>query len=170
MIGLPTRNETAPYYYTYIDRIREGNILQVLQRQLSDLPALLHSISEEKSLCSYAPGKWTVRQVLNHINDCERMFLFRAMWFARGFPSPLPGFDQDVAVKGADADKFSWASHVAEFCAVREATLPFFRNLPGDAWMRAGIASDNPFTVRSLAYIIAGHADHHMTLLRERYL
>jgi DinB superfamily len=170
MTGMPARNETAPYYYTYIDRIREENVLPILEKQLNDFPALLHSISEQKSLHRYAPGKWSIRQVLNHINDCERMFLFRAMWFARGFPAPLPSFDQDIAVQGAEADRFSWASHVAEFCAIREATLPFFRNLPEEAWMRTGIASGNPFTVRSLAFIIAGHADHHLALVRERYL
>lgn len=170
MLSLPARNEAAPYYYTYIDRISDSNVLHVLESQLKDLPLLFRRISEEKSLHRYAPGKWSVRQVLNHINDCERMFLFRAMWFARGFTSPLPSFDQDIAVKGANADKSSWASHVDEFCAIREATLPFFRNLPEEAWMRTGIASDNPFTVRSLAFIIAGHADHHVNIVRERYL
>ena len=98
------------------------------------------------------------------------MFLYRALWFARGFDTPLPGFDQNVAVPAAAADQFSWASHVEEFRAVRAATLAFFRNLPEDAWSRTGIASGNPVTVRALAYIIAGHVAHHIAILQERYL
>lgn len=170
MIGLPARNETAPYYYTYIDRVAGDNIVQVLETQLPETLRLLHGISGEKSLHRYAPDKWSIRQVLNHINDCERLFLFRALWFARGFPTPLPSFDQNVAVSGALADEIPWTSHVEEFRAVREASLAFFRNLPEQAWMRTGIASDNPFTVRSLAYILAGHVSHHMAILQERYL
>jgi hypothetical protein len=98
------------------------------------------------------------------------MFVFRAMWFARAFPTPLPSFDQNIAVAAAKADDFSWATHVQEFVAVRQASLSFFTNLPEDAWMRTGIASDNRFTVRALAYIAAGHLDHHLNIVRERYL
>jgi hypothetical protein len=96
--------------------------------------------------------------------------LFRAFWFARGFESPLPSYDQNVASAAAQADGFSWASHVEEFRHVRLATLSFFRSLPEEAWTRSGIASDNRFTVRALAYLIAGHVDHHVAILRERYL
>jgi hypothetical protein len=108
--------------------------------------------------------------VLNHINDTERSLLFRAFWFARGFDSALPSFDQNIAVAAADADRYSWNRHVDEFRSIRATTLALFLNLPSDAWMRHGIASGNPFTVRALAYIIAGHAAHHEALLKERYL
>ena len=118
----------------------------------------------------YAPDKWTIREVVSHINDTERMFVFRAMWFARGFDSALPSFDQDVAMRGAGADARTLASHVDEFRAVRDATVTLFRNLPDEAWALRGVASGNPFTVRALAYITAGHAAHHVRLLRERYL
>src|SRR5262249_22604937 len=114
--------------------------------------------------------KWSIRQVQNHVNDCERVFLFRALWFARGFESPLPSYDQNIAALGAQADDFSWASQVEEFRQVRLATLSFFQNLPSQALMRTGVASDNPFTVRALAYIIAGHLAHHRAILEERYL
>ncbi|HXB68521.1 MAG TPA: DinB family protein [Candidatus Acidoferrales bacterium] len=87
----------------------------------------------------------------------------------RGFTSPLPSYDQNIAAAGAEADRVSWADHVAEFRAVRLATIGFFRNLPAEAWDRSGIASDNPFTVRALAYIIPGHLAHHVKILRERY-
>ncbi len=170
MIGLPGRSEAAPYYFRYIDRIASGDIVAVLQTQLEEMSALLAGISEEKSLHRYAPDKWSIRQVVNHVNDTERVFVSRAFWFARGFDSPLPSYDQEVSADAARADEFSWARHVEEFRAVRLATLTFFRNLPGEAWMRGGIASGNPFTVRALAYITAGHASHHTAILREQYL
>ena len=107
---------------------------------------------------------------MSHLNDTERLCVFRALWFARTFDSPLPSFDQNIAIAGARADERSWCSHVAEFRAVREATLEFFDNLPADAWGRRGVASGSPFTVRALAYIAAGHVIHHAAILRERYL
>ena len=170
MIDLPARNEAAPYYYRYIDRVAGEDIMQELEMQLLQMPRFFRSISEEKSLHRYAPEKWSIRQVLNHINDSERVFLSRAFWFARGFPTPLPGFDQNVAMDAAEANELSWARHIEEFVSVREATLSFFRNLPQPAWLRTGTASDNPFTVRSLAYIIAGHAMHHSAIIQTQYL
>jgi len=170
MIGLPERNETAPYYYRYIDRVSSQDVLQALELQRDEILVFLRAISEDKSLHRYAPDKWSIRQVLNHINDCERLFVFRAFWFARSFSSPLPSFDQDVAADAAVPDEHSWADHIEEFNGIRQSTIAFFRNLPAEAWMRTGIASDNPFTVRSLGYIIAGHADHHLAILRERYI
>jgi hypothetical protein len=106
---------------------------------------------------------------LNHVNDGERLFLNRALWFARGFQDPLPGFEQDVAVQFAHANQTSWAQLVAEFGTVRWATISFFENLPDDAWSRSGVASDNPVSVRALAYIIAGHVTHHTNVLRQKY-
>lgn len=170
MIGFPGRNETGAYYYKYIDLIRSDDVIQVLETQFQELPRLFGAITEEKSLHRYASDKWSIREVLGHINDTERLAVFRAFWFARGFSTPLPSFDQNVAVEGAHADATAWSRHIEEFLNVRTATLSFFRNLPKDAWMRAGIASDNPFTVRSLAYIAAGHAAHHVSILEERYL
>jgi uncharacterized damage-inducible protein DinB len=169
MAGLPERSEAAPYYFKYIDRVPDRDIIGVLERQRDDALALFSTLSEEKSLERYAPGKWSIRQVANHVSDCERVFLFRAFWFARGFDSPLPNFEQDVAAAASQADAFSWASHIEEFRAVRQSTLAFFRNLPAQAWMRSGVASGNPFTVRALAYITAGHLAHHRAVLEERY-
>jgi hypothetical protein len=166
----PDRTEAAEYYFTYIDQVAPGDICNILEAQLVETLALLHAISEEQSLVRYAPGKWSVRQVVGHLNDTERLFVFRALWFARGFDSPLPSFDQNVAVSAAAADDRSWRSHVDEFRAVRGATLSFFQSLPADAWTRRGVASGNPFTVRALAYISAGHVTHHLGILRERYL
>ena len=170
MIGLPDRTEAAPYYFKYIDRIQDGDILGQLEGQLQETLILLTGITEEKSLHRYAPDKWSIRQVWNHVIDCERVFLFRAFWFARGFETPLPSFEQDSAAAAARADEFSWASHLQEFHRIRMSALAFFRNLPAEAWVRKGIASGNPFTVRALAFIAAGHAAHHKAVLQERYL
>jgi hypothetical protein len=166
----PDRTEAADYYFTYIDKVPAGDVCQILETQLSETVALLRPVSEEQSLGRYAPGKWSVREVVSHINDTERLFVFRAMWFARGLEGALPSFDQDVAIRSAGADARSLASHLDEFRAVRAATLTLFQNLPPDAWMRRGMASGYSFTVRALAYIAAGHVAHHAVILKERYL
>ena len=170
MTGRPAPTEAPPYYFTYIDRISSDDVVGALESQLDPALRLLATITEQQSLHRYAPDKWSIRQLLNHVSDTERVFLYRALWFARGFDTPLPAFDQNVAVPAAAADRFSWASHVADFSAVRTATLSFFRNLPDDAWSRTGIASGNPVSVRALGYIIAGHVAHHIAVLEERYL
>jgi hypothetical protein len=170
MIGRPEPSETAPYYFTYINQVVGDDAEAALESQLKESVALFSGISEEKSLLRYAPEKWSIRQVLNHITDTERAFAFRALWFARGFDSPLPGYDPDVAASGAEADRISWAAHVEEFRVVRLSTIALFASLPSDAWKRSGIASGNPFSVRALGYITAGHFAHHVRLLKERYL
>ena len=169
MIRKPERSEAAPYYFTYIDKVPGDDIVPVLKIQLDDTLALCSKIPEDRSLYRYASDKWSIRQVLSHIADTERVISLRAFWFARGFDSALPSFDQLIAVTGADADRLSWGSHVEEFRRVRLATISLFENMPADAWTRAGIASDNRFTVRALAYVIAGHLVHHVGLLHERY-
>jgi hypothetical protein len=166
----PDRTEAAEYYFTYIDKVGQGDIVETLKQQRLDVRALLAGISEEQSLHRYAPDKWTVREVVSHLNDTERLFVFRALWFARGFDTPLPSFDQNVAIASAGAQSRDWRSLVEEFDAIRSATIAFFDHLPDDAWGRRGIASGNPFTVRALAYIGAGHVTHHVKILRERYL
>jgi uncharacterized damage-inducible protein DinB len=165
----PQTNEAASYYFNYIDLITSDEIVPAMESQMSDTLRFLEGISEEQSLKSYAPGKWTIRELLNHVNDGERVFLSRAFWFARGFQDPLPSFEQDVAVQAAHANQTTWSELVEEFRTVRLSTLSFFRNLPDEAWSRSGIASDNPMSVRAIAYIIAGHVAHHTQVLKENY-
>jgi uncharacterized damage-inducible protein DinB len=141
-----------------------------MENQMDEMLQFLNGISEEQSLYSYAPGKWTIREVLNHVNDGERVFTGRAFWFARGFTDALPSFEQDIAVQTAHANNTSWADLVEEFKYVRLSTISFFKSMPEEAWDKTGVASDNPVTVRALAYIIAGHVTHHMGVLREKYL
>jgi hypothetical protein len=169
MTTAPDHTEAAEYYFTYIRQVTGTDICGILAAQRDATLAVLDGISEPASLHRYAPGKWSVREVVSHLNDTERLFVSRAFWFARGFDTPLPSFDQDVAVAAAGADARSWRSHVDEFRAVRDATLAFVENLPPEAWSRRGIASGNPFTVRALAFIAAGHVTHHLKILRERY-
>jgi uncharacterized damage-inducible protein DinB len=170
MLGRPQNDEAAPYYFTYINQVVGDDIAFVIAHQLEESQALCATITEEKSLCRYAPEKWSIRQVLNHVTDTERSFAFRALWFARGFESPLPDYDQNIAADGAEADRISWAAHVEEFRRVHLASISLFANMPAQAWQRAGIASGKRFTVRALAYILAGHLTHHTNILRERYL
>src|SRR6478609_10296662 len=119
----PDRTEAAEYYFTYIDKVPDGEIVDILDGQRLETLSLLGAIPEQKSLHRYAPDKWSIREVLAHLNDCERLFVFRAFWFARGFNSPLPSFDQNVAMLAAGASQRSWADHLAEFRAVRAASV-----------------------------------------------
>lgn len=169
MIGLPESTEAASYYFTYIQRITNPDIVCELELRLEPSLALFSRISEEKSLHRYAPEKWSIREALSHVTDTERVFAYRALWFARGFNDALASFDQNIAVAGAQADRLPWSAHVEEFRRVRLATISLYRNLPDDAWMRSGLASGNPVTVRALAFIIAGHLAHHIAIFREKY-
>ena len=170
MMGRPSAEEAAPYYFTYIDQVCGEDGLAAIENQLEESLAFFGQITEGRSLYRYADDKWSIRQVLSHLTDTERAFAFRALWFARGFTTSLPGFDQNIAAAGALADEVGWEAHIEEFRVVRLSTISLFRNLPEEAWSRSGIASDNPFTVRALAFIIAGHVTHHLKVLRERYL
>jgi hypothetical protein len=170
MIGRPTPNEAAPYYFGYINRVSGDDILRTLQSQLDETLPFLRGITEEKSLYRYAPEKWSIRQMWGHVNDTERVFLMRALWFARKFETALPSFDQEIAVANANSDEVPWARHVEEFREIRLATISFFRNLPEEAWTRTGTASGNPFSVRACAFIVAGHVTHHAGVLHEKYL
>ncbi len=170
MIGRPQAGEFAPYFSTYINLITGDDPMPALESQIDESLAVFSKISEEKSLYRYAPDKWSIRQLLNHVADTERAFAFRTQWFARGFETELPSYDQNIAAAGAEADRISWAAQVEEFSSVRVSTISLFRNMPPNAWMRRGIAGGNPFTVRALAFIIPGHLSHHLAVLRERYL
>ena len=166
----PARDEAAEYYFKYIDLVPEGDICAILEAQRAETVGLLRSIPEARSRHRYADGKWSISEVVAHLNDCERLFAFRAFWFARGFDSPLPSFDQEVAAGQARAEDRPLSTHVDEFDALRASTLELFSHLSPDAWLRRGIASDNPFSVRALAFVGAGHVAHHLRILKERYL
>ena len=166
----PARDEAVEYYFKYIDLVPAGDICVVLGQQLDNTLTFLRGIPDERGQHRYAPDKWSISGVVAHVNDCERLFAFRAFWFARGFDSKLPSFDQHIAARHDGADDRTLGSHIDEFEAVRRASLALFSHLPDDAWSRRGIASDNPFTVRALAFLAAGHVIHHGNILRAQYL
>lgn len=166
----PERSEAAEYYFRYIDQVQGSNVLDSLTTQRREVLDLLQGLPETKAGARYAPDKWTLREVVGHINDTERLFCARAFWFARGFDTPLPSFDQNVAIAAARFEERSWRDLMDEFAIVRDASLSLFASLPADAWDRRGLASDNPFTVRALAYLAAGHVTHHLEIVKTRYM
>ena len=166
----PESNEYASYYEKYISLVPDEDLVKTLERQGAETLALLRGLDEEKGAHRYEPGKWSVKQLVGHISDGERIFSYRALAFARGDSQPLPGMEQDEWMAGVDFDARTLASLVDEFEAVRSATLHLLRHLSDEAWARRGTASDNEVTVRALAYIIAGHEAHHVRVLKERYL
>ena len=170
MTDRPKADEAAEYYFKYINQVADGDIVNALAAQHREALSLLHGISHDTSAHRYAPGKWTIRQVLSHVIDCERLFVFRAMWFARGFDSPLPSFDQEVAIAADGAEARTWESLISEFDAVRTASIAFFGGLPVEAWDRRGMASGYPFSVRALAFLTVGHVAHHAAIIRSKYL
>jgi len=170
MTGRPERSEAVDHFWKYIDRVQGEHPIAALQRQLAGVESFLADISEEKSTYRYAPGKWSMRETLSHVTDTERSFAYRALWFGRGFAAPLEGLPEDEAAAAAQADRIAWAAHVEEFRRVRLATLSLFEHMPHEAWLRCGVVSGNPISVRALAFLCTGHAEHHFAIFRERYL
>lgn len=166
----PSADEAPAYYFQYIDLVEPGDIREVLERQGRSLGALLRSLPEGSAELRYAPEKWSLAEVVGHISDTERVFALRAMWFARGFEAPLPGFDQDAAVISSQAQARELSSLIEELEAVRRASTTLFRGLPEGAWSRRGVANGREFSVKAVAFMLVGHAEHHVRILNERYL
>jgi uncharacterized damage-inducible protein DinB len=170
VIPRPDAAEYAPYYGTYIGKVPEGDLLRMLEDQRRETQQLLAGLSETKALHRYAPGKWSIKEVIGHVADAERVFSYRALRFARADDTALPGFDEKTWVPAGKFDARSLKDLAAELDAVRRATIALFRGLDAAALARRGTASNNAVTVRAIAWIIAGHERHHVALLRERYL
>lgn len=156
-------------FATYVNRVPDGNIIHILQAQFDATRALLAPLTVEQVTHRPKPDDWNIVQVVGHMADTERVFAYRAMRFARNDPTALAGFDQDLFVNNADFETRELASVLAEFGAVRTATIALLSNLPEAAWLRRGLASNNTMSARALAYAIAGHELHHVTDFRERY-
>lgn len=166
----PAEDECSPYYFTYINLVPEGDIVQTLQAQHADIHTLLKHTTEVSASAQPAPGEWSIKQVVAHLSDAERLFSFRALWFARGEQAALPGMEPDPWVAITDANARPLSDLLKEFDHVRAASLSLFANLDEAAWRRRGLASGNIVSVRALAWIIAGHELHHNCSLREVYL
>jgi len=168
-LGQPLESEYAPYYQGYVAHVNEDEILPVLRSQLDALDVLLGGVAPERETYRYAEGKWSIREIVGHLIDGERVFGYRAFCIARGEKQNLPGFEQNDYILTAPYDRIDLEDLLAELRLVRLSNIAMLRNLDEEAWMRIGTANDNQVSVRALAFIIAGHARHHMGVLRERY-
>jgi hypothetical protein len=166
----PGANDYAPYYDRYISRVSEGDIVSTLTDQLPAYLELIRSIPESRGTHRYAPGKWSIKESLGHVNDTERIFAYRGLRIARGDATPLPGFEQNDYIAPGRFDERTLSDLAEEFAHIRRASIALFAPLDDEALDRRGTASGFPVTVRAMGYIIAGHALHHMAILRERYL
>jgi uncharacterized damage-inducible protein DinB len=166
----PERSECAEYYFLYIDQVPAGNVLELLEEQLQSTPRFLREIPADKLDYRYRPGKWTIKQVVGHIIDSERAFAHRAFCFARRDPAELPSFEQEPYVLHSRYAERSLEDILAEYEAVRRATLALFRSFSADEWARRGRATGREFTVRTFPFIVAGHEIHHWEGIRRNYL
>lgn len=170
IITRPTAQEYAPYYDNYITKVQHNNLHEVLNLHTDSFADFVRSIPEQKADFVYADNKWTLKEVLLHIIDAERIFAYRALRFARNDKTELPGFDENDYVPFSNAGVRSLSSILEEFTAVRNATIALFNSFDQAAFMRSGIASNNTISVRALGFVIIGHAEHHRQVLVERYL
>ena len=169
----PARPETGEYnayYEKYVSLVPEGEVVETLERQIGETLALLRAVSEERAAHRYDAGKWSIKQVVGHIIDAERIFAYRALAIARGDKKSLPGMEPDEYMAVANFDARTLAGLADEFEQVRRSNVHMFRSFDTDAWSRRGVASDSEVTVRALAHIIAGHETHHTNILRTKYL
>lgn len=165
----PSEQEYAPYYRNYVALVPETGIVEVLESQNEVLRHVAARLPRDREMFSYAPGKWTIRQVMGHMGDAERVFGFRAYCFGRGDQTPLPGFDENVYVDRSSFNDSSFADLVEDFAHCRISNVRAFKGFNEDRWSHTGVANQNPITVRGLAFIMAGHVRHHLRVLHERY-
>ena len=166
----PTETEYAPYYQNYVDQVSESDVLAVLRSEIDDLDVLLNRVPTDKETYAYGEGKWSIREIVGHLIDGERVFGYRAFCIARGETQNLPGFEQDDYLRTAPYNQISLEDLMSELRLVRLSNIAMFRTLDEAAWSRTGTANNNPVTVRALAFVMAGDLRHHMNVLRDRYL
>ncbi|HET6528647.1 MAG TPA: DinB family protein [Balneolaceae bacterium] len=165
----PTSDEYGDSYKGYVSLVNSKNVITALLQQGQKLTALIHTLSSKQADYRYAEGKWSVRQVLGHLIDTERVMAYRALCISRGDKTPLPGFDQDKYMDHAHFEERDLQSLAAEYDALRNADISMFSSFNQEQAQRSGTASGYPVSVRALAYIIAGHEKHHLNILKERY-
>ena len=166
----PNETEYAPDYQSYVNQVSENEILPVLRSQLDDLDVLLGRVEPERETYAYAEGKWSIREIVGHLIDGERVFGYRAFSIARGEQQSLPGFDQDEYMLTAPYNNIELEDLLSELRLIRLGNIAMFRTLDEESWNRVGTANANQVSVRAIAFIMAGHLRHHMNVLRERYL
>jgi uncharacterized damage-inducible protein DinB len=169
-LSRPASDEYAPYYDTYIRNIPDPDVVPLLADQMRDTAASIRSFSDSTASRTNEPGKWSVKEILGHLIDCERIFAYRALRFGRNDLTPLPGFDQDPYMEAAAFNVRPLADLVSEYELVRQSTLALCRSLSSEACTRRGLADGKSITVRALFWAIAAHERHHMKILRSRYM
>jgi DinB family protein len=165
----PTASDYAPAHAGYVALVEEEDILSAMEQQSSAMQKFLASLDETRAGHRYAEGKWSVKEVIGHIADAERVIGYRALAIARGEQQPLPGFDEKAYVANASFDDWKLGDLAEQYALARRANIVFFKNLRAEAWERRGTANQAPVSVRGLAYVIVGHERHHLQVLRERY-
>jgi hypothetical protein len=169
-IARPAPDEYASFYARYLDYLpREADVIDTLRAQLQTVPAAVAPAGATGASFRYADGKWSIREVIGHLTDAERIFTYRLLRVARGDQTPLPGFDENEYVAAADFEQRSFSDVIEEWTAVRRATLALADGISAAAWERRGTANDTPVSARAILYIIAGHTEHHLSVLRTRY-
>jgi len=168
-IPRPAADEAAPFYHGYIAKVSGENIAEQLVDQLVEVERLLGALDDREALARYALGKWSIKEVLGHLTDTERIFAYRLLRIGRADATPLPGFDENAYVPAGAFDERPLRDLVAEFRAVRLSSVALAGGLPSPAWSNMGQASGRPVSARALVYIIVGHVAHHLGVLRERY-
>jgi hypothetical protein len=166
----PARSEYDPYYEGYVSLVPEADIIPALENQIDEISELFEKVPEERGTFAYEDGKWTIKELLSHLIDGERMFAYRVFRIARGDKTPIEGFEQDGYIENSHANGRPIAELMEEFTLLREANLILFENLEDEDWVRTGTANNVEISVRSLAWIMVGHVRHHMSILRSRYL
>lgn len=166
----PSFGEYPEYYDRYVSLVRDGNIEETLRQQQTGTIALVGSISDESAAKSYALDKWTLKEVIGHLADTERVMSYRMLAIARNESTPLPGFNQDLYVASANFNQLPWARLQADFDAVRSATLSLISTIDNQAWIRYGTVWNSSVSARAISYIIAGHELHHLAVIRDKYL
>ena len=166
----PQSDEHAPYYRGYVDRVPDGDVIAQLEVQVEGTCAALEGLDEEQAAFRYAPGKWSLKELLGHVVDTERIFQGRFLRIGRGDETPLPGFDQDPYIESAGFDRRSMGDLLAEYRSVRAATLTLLRSADAEACDRSAVVSGAPMVACTIPWILAGHELHHLDVVRERYL
>jgi hypothetical protein len=166
----PEKEEYDPYYEGYVSLVPEGNIVEIIDRQTAELREIFSAIPEEKGPYAYAEGKWTIKELLGHLIDGERMFMYRIFRISRGDETPIEGFEQDGYIENARSNSRTFADMVEEFASLRKANVIAFRHFSDEDWGRVGTANHVEITPRALAYISVGHVTHHLKIVKDRYL
>lgn len=170
LLTRPDESEYASYYGNYVSCVEGNDVLAVLRQRHAAALETWRGISEDQANTAYAPGKWTIKQLLSHVIDGERVFAYRTLRFSRGDATPIEGFDQDPYVENARLDDYSFSALIDEFDHLRVSTVRMVEHIDETGWLCRGKASDNDVTVRALVFILAGHEIHHANILRDRYL